>query len=76
VTLSACLLRSTLAAQVTQAPRQEYLTTAKQEMVLESALVSLPGKEGTVLRVELPGGWVGDWHYHTGDVFAAESTRR
>jgi hypothetical protein len=21
------------------------------------------GKEGTVLRVELPGGWVGDWHY-------------
>jgi quercetin dioxygenase-like cupin family protein len=69
VTLIACLFRSTLAAQVAQAPRQEYVTTAKQEMVLKSALVSLPGKEGTVLRVELPGGWVGDWHYHTGAVF-------
>ena len=30
----------------------------------------MPGKEGTVLRVELPGGWVGEWHYHSGDVFA------
>ena len=29
----------------------------------------MPGKEGTVLRIELPVGWVGGWHYHTGDVF-------
>ena len=56
------------AAQSQTAP-QEYRTTAKQETVLQSELVSVPGKEGTVLRVELPPGWIGDWHYHTGDVF-------
>lgn len=57
-----------LAAQAPSA-RQEYTTTAKQETVLQSELVSVPNKEGTVLRVELPAGWIGDWHYHTGDVF-------
>jgi quercetin dioxygenase-like cupin family protein len=40
-----------------------------QEIVLRSDLASVPGKEGTVLRLELPAGWTGDWHYHTGDVF-------
>lgn len=55
-------------AQIQAAP-QEYRTTAKQDTVLRSALVSVPGKEGAVLRVELPAGWIGDWHYHTGDVF-------
>ena len=49
--------------------RDEYRTTAKQQEVLKSQLASVPEKEGTVLRVELPAGWVGDWHYHTGDVF-------
>jgi quercetin dioxygenase-like cupin family protein len=53
----------------TQTAGQAYRTTAKQDTVLRSALVSVPGKEGTVLRVELPAGWIGDWHYHTGDVF-------
>ena len=53
----------------TQSPRQEYRTTANQETVLQSELVSVPSKEATVLRVELPAGWIGDWHYHTGDVF-------
>ena len=49
--------------------RDEYRTTAKQQEVLKSRLASVPEKEGTVLRVELPAGWVGDWHHHTGDVF-------
>jgi ubiquinone/menaquinone biosynthesis C-methylase UbiE len=31
--------------------------------VLKSDLISLPGKEGTVLRVDLPRGWIGDWHF-------------
>jgi quercetin dioxygenase-like cupin family protein len=53
----------------TQSLRQEYRTTANQETVIQSELVGVPGKEATVLRVELPAGWIGDWHYHTGDVF-------
>ncbi|HKW00843.1 MAG TPA: cupin domain-containing protein [Vicinamibacterales bacterium] len=56
-------------AVVSAQRRAEYRTTAKQQEVLKSQLASVPGKEGTVLRVELPAGWVGDWHYHTGDVF-------
>jgi quercetin dioxygenase-like cupin family protein len=72
--LACCLALSYLiwcghARAQTQTPPQEYRTTAKQDTVLQSALVSVPGKEGTVLRVELPAGWIGDWHYHTGDVF-------
>lgn len=49
--------------------RDEYRTTAKQQELLKSPLASVAEKEGTVLRVELPAGWVGDWHHHTGDVF-------
>jgi quercetin dioxygenase-like cupin family protein len=63
------LLAVGLAAHATGQQREEYRTTAKQEEVLKSPLVSAPGKEGTILRVELPAGWIGEWHYHTGDVF-------
>jgi quercetin dioxygenase-like cupin family protein len=55
--------------QTQAAAPPEYRTTAEQRTVLTSDLVSVPGKEGTVLRLELPVGWVGGWHYHTGDVF-------
>jgi quercetin dioxygenase-like cupin family protein len=58
-----------LATQKLAAQSKEYVTTAKQETVLKSDLVSVPDKEGTVLRVELPRAWIGDWHYHTGDAF-------
>jgi quercetin dioxygenase-like cupin family protein len=62
-------LGHTAAQSQTQPQPQEYRTTAKQETVIQSELVSVPGREGTVLRVGLPAGWIGDWHYHTGDVF-------
>jgi quercetin dioxygenase-like cupin family protein len=44
-------------------------TTANQQEVLPSDPVSVAGKKGAVFRIELPPAWVGDWHYHTGDVF-------
>jgi quercetin dioxygenase-like cupin family protein len=69
VALTGCLCPGQLNAQAQAASPQEYRTTAEQETVLRSDLVSVPGKEGTVLRIELPVGWVGGWHYHTGDVF-------
>ena len=59
----------TTSASIGAQERQEYRSTAEQREVLKSDLVSAPGKEGTVLKVELPAKWVGDWHYHTGDVF-------
>ena len=72
--LACCLALSHIlwgghATAQTQAAPLEYRSTAKQDTVLRSALVSVAGKEGTVLRVELAAGWIGDWHYHTGDVF-------
>ena len=67
--LAGCLCLGHLKVQAQAVSPQEYRTTAEQQAVLTSDLVSVPGKEGTVLRVELPVGWVGGWHYHTGDVF-------
>jgi quercetin dioxygenase-like cupin family protein len=69
VAVIGCLWPGQLNARGQAASPQEYRTTADQQTVLKSDLVSVPGKEGTVLRLELPAGWVGGWHYHTGDVF-------
>lgn len=69
VVATGCLWSGRPNAQSQATPPQEYRTTAEQRTVLASDLVSVPGKEGTVLRLELPEGWVGGWHYHTGDVF-------
>ena len=69
VALAGCLWPEGVNAQAQAEAPQEYRTTADQKDLLTSALVSVPGKEGRVLRVELPRGWVGGWHYHTGDVF-------
>lgn len=49
--------------------KQEYVTTAKSKPILRSDLAASPGKEVQVLELELAPGWVGDRHYHTGDVF-------
>ena len=65
-TMAMCLVATAI---VLAQRRDEYRTTAKQQEVLKSQLASVPDKEGAVLRVELPAGWVGDWHSHTGDVF-------
>ena len=69
VVLAGCLWPGDLNVQAQAASPQEYRTTAEEQTVLASDLVSVPGREGTVLRIELPVGWVGGWHYHTGDVF-------
>lgn len=57
---------STISAQE---PRKEYVSTADMTTVLRSDLVAISGKEAHILRVELPAGWIGGRHYHTGDVF-------
>jgi quercetin dioxygenase-like cupin family protein len=49
--------------------RKEYLSTAKQTVVIHDKLAALTGKEARILSVEFPVAWVGDRHYHTGDVF-------
>ena len=69
IMLLVCLWAGQPAAQAPGAQSKEYVTTAKQEALLKSDLISVPDNEGTVLRVDLPRGWIGDWHYHTGDVF-------
>jgi quercetin dioxygenase-like cupin family protein len=49
--------------------KEEYKSTAKQVKVLQDDLVVIEGKEVNILAVEFPPGWVGEKHYHTGDVF-------
>lgn len=51
------------------AREQEYVSSAPTTLLLRDALVALKGKEATFMRLELPAGWVGERHYHTGDVF-------
>jgi quercetin dioxygenase-like cupin family protein len=38
-------------------------------MVLNEEMFSIPGKEVAIQRAEYPAGWVGQRHYHTGDIF-------
>lgn len=49
--------------------REEYVATAKLNLVLQDDLKALPGTEARILEVEFPAAWVGERHYHTGDVF-------
>ncbi|MBI2487356.1 MAG: cupin domain-containing protein [Deltaproteobacteria bacterium] len=49
--------------------REEYKSTAKQTKVLQDDLAVIEGKEVNIIAVELLPGWVGEKHYHTGDVF-------
>jgi quercetin dioxygenase-like cupin family protein len=51
------------------ATSEEYKTTAKVTELLRDELAAVAGKEATIQALELVPGWVGDWHYHTGDVF-------
>jgi quercetin dioxygenase-like cupin family protein len=57
------------AAQSQPTTRTEYVSTAKLTTLLKEDLFAMTGKEAQVIRVELEPGWVGDRHYHTGDVF-------
>lgn len=49
--------------------REEYKGAADRTTVLRDDLIVIPGKEVNILRVEFPAGWIGERHYHTGDVF-------
>lgn len=49
--------------------RQEYVSTAPSTKVLQEDLAAFEGKEANIIKFELSPGWVGDKHYHTGDVF-------
>lgn len=51
-------------------PRQEYIpTTAQTTEILRDELAVIAGKEANIRAVAFPPGWVGERHYHTGDVF-------
>lgn len=49
--------------------REEHISTAHTTEILRDELVVIAGKEANIRAVEFPPGWVGERHYHTGDVF-------
>lgn len=63
------LLCSHIWAGEDQEKREEYKSTAKQNKILQDNLAVIEGKEVNIIAVEFPPGWVGERHYHTGDVF-------
>ena len=42
---------------------------SKQDVLLQDPLYAIPGKQAHLLRIEYPAGWIGERHYHPGDVF-------
>jgi quercetin dioxygenase-like cupin family protein len=38
-------------------------------MLLNEEMYSIPGQEVAIQRAVYPAGWVGEKHYHTGDIF-------
>lgn len=49
--------------------RVEYVSTADATELLHDDLAAFDGGEVRVYTFDFPAGWIGDWHYHTGDVF-------
>jgi quercetin dioxygenase-like cupin family protein len=56
---------ATLAAQERLQPRGR----SEQTILIQDPLHAIPGKQAHLMRIEYPPGWVGQRHYHTGDVF-------
>lgn len=49
--------------------RREYVSTADHTELIRDELAAFPGQEVHIYHSFFPAGWVGKWHYHTGDVF-------
>ena len=62
--VAGCLVTLPVTAQ-----EKEYKTTAPRTVLLKGELAAFKGKEVNVISLDLPPGWVGGRHYHTGDVF-------
>ena len=70
VAMAAIIVGGMSLAEGTRAEeREEYVSTAETTTILREDLAALDGKEGTVFSARLKPGWVGERHYHTGDVF-------
>jgi quercetin dioxygenase-like cupin family protein len=65
---AALLAVATVAALVAQ-ERQQPRGRSEQKILIQDPLHAIPGKQAHLLRIEYPPGWVGQRHYHTGDVF-------
>ena len=65
------LALATLAATPALATAQGERPSGRSQTtnLLSEDLFGIPGKQGHVLRLKLPPGWVGLRHLHTGDVF-------
>jgi quercetin dioxygenase-like cupin family protein len=75
-----CLLllvaAATLSVAVAQEPKSQTphrhdapSGRSKQDVLIQDPLYAIPGKQAHLLRIEYPAGWIGERHYHTGDVF-------
>lgn len=49
--------------------KEVYVSTATKTTLLQKALAGADGKQITIDRYAMPGGWVGGKHYHSGPVF-------
>ncbi len=48
---------------------EEYKTTAQTTTLIKTGLAGMTGTEANLLQAQMPPGWVGGKHYHSGHVF-------
>ena len=52
-----------------QEKKQEYVTTAERNVLVEKALPGVEGKIISINHVKMPPEWVGGKHYHSGPTY-------
>jgi quercetin dioxygenase-like cupin family protein len=56
-------------AALAQEEKQEYVTTAERNVLVEEALPGVDGKIISINHVKMPPEWVGGKHYHSGPTY-------
>src|SRR5262245_20371593 len=64
-----CLALAALTATVASAQGDRPSGRSDTRYLMSEDLFAVPGKQGHVLHLTLPPGWIGLRHFHTGDVF-------
>jgi len=67
--LSCAALAFAVQAGLAQGKKEEYVSTAERNVLIEKALPGVEGKIISINHVRMPPEWVGGRHYHSGPTY-------
>ena len=67
--LSCALIGLVAPSALAQEPKEEYVSTAERNVLLEEALAGTEGKIVSINHFTMPAEWVGGKHYHSGPTY-------